>query len=156
MFPVKRPDLFIKLINKLNSNGHYNAIMVGKGPLTLEIKKLASNLPVRFIESTNNIPEILNDCAALIITSTHEGTPNVALEAIACRRPVLALRFSGIDFFEKEDLIYSFNNIDEMKEFIENKLQQIPIQVLEDRRNKLKKFFSKEAALKILKEEILI
>ncbi len=155
MFPVKRPELFINLIKNLNKY-NYKGIMIGQGPLLNKTKKEAENQPIQFIASTNNIPAILSKCSALIITSTNEGTPNVALEAIACRRPVLSLRFSGVDFFEKENLIFTFNSIDEMKKFIVNELPNISKQILEKRRNKLKKYFSKEAASKIIKEQILI
>jgi glycosyltransferase involved in cell wall biosynthesis len=45
---------------------------------------------VEFIGHTEDIPNLLSDAIFLVLTSDNEGCPNTVMEAMACRRAVMA------------------------------------------------------------------
>ena len=51
---------------------------------------------VTFIGNVNEIETVYHNIDVLCLTSEHEGTPNVALEAMACGVPVLATSVGGV------------------------------------------------------------
>jgi glycosyltransferase involved in cell wall biosynthesis len=59
-----------------------------------EIRALADELQLGdrclFIGNQQDIPGFYNACDLTALLSLHEGTPNVALESMACARPVIA------------------------------------------------------------------
>ena len=68
--------------------------MVGEGPLRPELERQAAALGLeagglRFLGAQSAIPALLGQAAALVLTSAQEGTPNVVLEAMVARRPVI-------------------------------------------------------------------
>lgn len=59
------------------------------------VEKLTEDFSVELV-TTSNVPHVLmpdymNACDALLLTSMHEGSPNVVKEALACNLPVVAV-----------------------------------------------------------------
>lgn len=76
-------------------------LVVGEGPLrhTLEATCQAEGLAgrVHFAGWRTDVPEILAASDLLVLPSAWEGMPNVVLEAMASRRPVVASNVEGIE-----------------------------------------------------------
>ena len=75
-------------------------LVIGTGPLLSALDALASELGVsdyvRFIGPRTDVPRLLAACDALVLPSHHEGMPNVVMEAMAARRPVVATDVGGV------------------------------------------------------------
>lgn len=52
---------------------------------------------VFFTGGRRDVPEIVASCEALLVTSAHEGFPNVVLEAMACGTPVASTDYSDVN-----------------------------------------------------------
>jgi glycosyltransferase involved in cell wall biosynthesis len=59
-------------------------------------RRLAGRESIRFIGLRTDVPAILRQCDLLYITSRHEGSPNVVLEAMALGVPVVSTEYSDI------------------------------------------------------------
>lgn len=78
--------------------------IVGAGPERARLEHQAAGAPVRFVGgvSTDEIPALLARAAAVVIPSRElssgrtEGTPAIALEALAAGAPVIASRVGGL------------------------------------------------------------
>jgi glycosyltransferase involved in cell wall biosynthesis len=100
----KRPELFVKLAESLtrqfpNEKLRFN--MSGSGPLrpSLEAAVRESGLPRGTFSFTGDDADIDNtfrQSDMLVLTSAHEGTPNVVLEAMNHGLPVVAMRVGGV------------------------------------------------------------
>lgn len=51
---------------------------------------------VNFVGSRRDVLEIISSCDAVLVTSHHEGFPNIVLEAMACRAPVVSTEYSDV------------------------------------------------------------
>ena len=75
-------------------------LVVGEGPLrrpleaTCQAKGIAGR--VHFAGWRTDVPEILAATDLLVLPSAWEGMPNVVLEAMASRRPVVASDVEGV------------------------------------------------------------
>jgi glycosyltransferase involved in cell wall biosynthesis len=95
LYPVKRVDRFLRIVALLSSRvPELRALVVGDGPEQKALADLARDLgllpgTVEFLGRRNDVPAILVAADALLVTSDHEGFPNVILEAMAAGRPVV-------------------------------------------------------------------
>lgn len=68
--------------------------LCGAGPEESVLRQLCAELTltphVEFLGFQSDIPAMLATAHVLVLSSTHEGTPNVVLEAMASGRPVVA------------------------------------------------------------------
>ena len=75
-------------------------VLVGKGAEQSSLQRLARRLGIAdrvfFAGWRGDVPEILAASDLLVLPSRWEGMPNVVLEAMASRRPVLATRVEGV------------------------------------------------------------
>ena len=75
-------------------------IIVGEGPLRLELNKQARELKVEdvvyFLGFREDIPKILSSLDLFVLSSYLEGLGSSLLDAMACRLPVVATRTGGI------------------------------------------------------------
>ncbi|HVX64332.1 MAG TPA: glycosyltransferase [Pirellulales bacterium] len=75
-------------------------LLVGAGPQREELERLVQqrglSQRVRFAGWRADIPSILRASALLVLPSLWEGMPNVLLEAMACRLPVVATNVEGV------------------------------------------------------------
>ena len=93
----KRFDRFLGVLRLVQeqSVAPVRARIVGDGPLRPELEKAAHRLALRpeTVEFCGRVVDMLQVYRAadvLLLTSDHEGSPNVVLEAMACGLPVIA------------------------------------------------------------------
>ncbi|MDD4857168.1 MAG: glycosyltransferase, partial [Candidatus Krumholzibacteria bacterium] len=98
---VKGLDLLIEAFGKLEAGGRELHI-IGDGPergrLAALARRLGGERPVRFHGRVEHrlMGTWFNACELFCLPSLAEGTPNVVLEALACRTPVVAADTGGI------------------------------------------------------------
>ncbi|MCM3874271.1 MAG: glycosyltransferase [Pyrinomonadaceae bacterium] len=99
----KRPHLFLRAVSRAIAQspvGHVTAIVAGDGPMRRDLESHAKSLgltgQVDFIGSQGDMASVYKEADLLVMTSKHEGTPNVLLEAMASGLPVVATRVGGI------------------------------------------------------------
>ena len=95
LISVKRLDLFIKALYLARKNEPgLRGMIVGDGPERESLQHLAAKLDLSspaltFLGQQDSIPQMLSQAAFLVLTSDREGFPNVLLEAMAARLPVI-------------------------------------------------------------------
>ncbi|QQS42009.1 MAG: glycosyltransferase [Acidobacteriota bacterium] len=100
----KRPEVFIELANRMNAKLPAMDLkfrIVGDGPLRGKLEAHCADLglseeKVRFEGERPNISEVYSSSDILVLPSSHEGTPNVLLEAMAFGVPVVATSVGGV------------------------------------------------------------
>jgi len=100
----KRPELFIELASRLRQSmpdAKLNFQIVGDGSLRPTLERLASNLgmnngEISFLGVQRAMADIYRQTDVLVLTSEHEGTPNVILEAMTYGVPVVATKVGGV------------------------------------------------------------
>jgi len=77
----------------------YRLLIAGDGPLRADLDDLASafrlNPMVRFLGHRDDVPSLLAAADLLVLPSYYEGLPNVVLEAMRFRKPVVATSAPG-------------------------------------------------------------
>jgi glycosyltransferase involved in cell wall biosynthesis len=92
---AKRFDRFLRAIALARSRGApVRGVLAGDGPEGASLEQLARELGllpdgVSFVGRRGDIPALLGGSHALLLTSEHEGFPNVVLEAMAAALPVI-------------------------------------------------------------------
>jgi glycosyltransferase involved in cell wall biosynthesis len=75
-------------------------VFVGEGPLRQRLEMACQDTGiagrVHFLGWRPNVAEILAASSLLVLPSAWEGMPNVVLEAMASRRPVVAAQAEGV------------------------------------------------------------
>ncbi len=75
-------------------------LIVGSGPLELELKKLAEQLKIAeqvvWAGFRKDIPAVMNTLELFVLTSEREGLGQVLLEAMAAGKPIVATNVSAI------------------------------------------------------------
>ncbi|HEU4584762.1 MAG TPA: glycosyltransferase [Gemmatimonadaceae bacterium] len=96
LLPVKRFDRFIRAIALARARGaRVSGVIAGDGPLRAELEALPATLglppdAVIFTGRLTNLPALLERVHAFVLSSEHEGFPNVLIEAMAARLPTIA------------------------------------------------------------------
>ena len=93
----------IDLINALDLLQHVRpalkTLIVGAGPLRAELEETVTayelNDKVRFLGHRDDVPQLLAAADMLILPSFYEGLPNIVLEAMCFRKPVVATAAPG-------------------------------------------------------------
>jgi glycosyltransferase involved in cell wall biosynthesis len=92
---AKRLDRFLQAIAHARDGvSRLRALIVGEGPERSALERQAHALgllpgTVTFLGLRDDLPQLLHSAHALVLTSDHEGFPNVVLEAMAARLPVV-------------------------------------------------------------------
>ncbi|HPF40770.1 MAG TPA: glycosyltransferase [Phycisphaerae bacterium] len=96
MDPVKNVDTLIEAVVRVNQRRGVQLALVGDGPDRRRIQTLVDNCAaspcVSFVGWSDNVAGWLKSADALVFPSRTEGCPNVVLEAMAARCPVIASR----------------------------------------------------------------
>lgn len=100
----KRPELFVALAVRLLRNFphlHLSFQVAGDGPLRTRLESLATKAGLSsnvfsFLGVQTEMSSVYRQSDILVLTSEHEGTPNVVLEAMVHGIPVVATRVGGV------------------------------------------------------------
>jgi glycosyltransferase involved in cell wall biosynthesis len=96
LVPAKRLDRFLRALARARrEEGLLRGLIVGDGPERARLEALAGGLGllpdgVRFLGACADVPRVLAGADMLVLTSQHEGFPNVLLEGMAARLPIIA------------------------------------------------------------------
>ncbi len=92
--PIKNLEVFIDCVSRLQPRMPLRAVLIGEGPARARWERLSTTMGlervVRFIGWSDNVPGWIKSADALMFPSRTEGAPNLVLEALACRCPVIA------------------------------------------------------------------
>jgi len=94
LVPVKRVDVFVKALARARRDWpSMTGVVIGEGPCRADAENLAETLALGdglvFAGSRDDVPALLCRSDALVLSSATEGFPNVVLEAMAARLPVV-------------------------------------------------------------------
>jgi glycosyltransferase involved in cell wall biosynthesis len=95
MHSEKRFDRYLEaLALARRSSPAVRGVIVGDGPLWDDLRRRAGELGllpdgVMFLGRRNDVPALLGRADMLVLSSSHEGCPNVVMEAMAAGRPVV-------------------------------------------------------------------
>lgn len=97
----KRPDLFVETIRRVRLvKPDCRAAIAGVGPLEGEVRRQIASLrldhAITLLGQRRDVNAILAAADVVLLTSDHEGTPNVLLEALALGRAVVATDAGGV------------------------------------------------------------
>lgn len=91
-------DILIEALS-LTSNRHIHLTILGEGPLMTELESLVQTKGligrVHFLGFQTNPYSYIAQADAFVLSSRHEGFPNVVIEALALQTPVVALPSPG-------------------------------------------------------------
>jgi sugar transferase (PEP-CTERM/EpsH1 system associated) len=97
--------------------------IVGDGPnraaLQTQINTRNLSAHVSLLGNSNNVPAILNQADVFVLSSRYEAMPMTALEAMACKLPVIAPDVGGVSFILKNKangLLVEANSTQKMAE----------------------------------------
>jgi glycosyltransferase involved in cell wall biosynthesis len=99
---AKRFDRALRVFARLNAEVDPDArlVLAGDGPERPALEALARQMDlegkVTFTGVLTDVRPLLRDTDCLLLSSDHEGTPNVVLEAMASARPIVATAVGGV------------------------------------------------------------
>ena len=119
---AKRLDRFVRALAQARREvPELTGVIVGDGPERTALEGLAKSLgldeSLTFVGRSDAVPDLLRRADMLVLSSDHEGFPNVVLEAMAARLPVVATPAGDVPRLvehEKTGYVVPFDDIDAM------------------------------------------
>jgi glycosyltransferase involved in cell wall biosynthesis len=121
LFKIKRHDILLRAFsNAFEQNHNVNLQIGGDGPLKNRLIRLSEKLGVSkrviFLGGLNNDEVIwsLQNCNVFVSSSSYETFGVALIEALACGKPVVAVKSGGPEFIVNKDngLLVPSENID--------------------------------------------
>lgn len=125
--PRKGIDIMLKTVERIK-NQRVKLLLVGEGPKKKEyiklVKKLKIEKQVNFLGWRKDIPSILNSADVLFLPSRGEGLPGIVMEAMACKKAIIASDIPCLPDLVKEGKCGFLCNLNDINQFTEviNKL----------------------------------
>lgn len=152
--PIKRIDLFLHIAANLIKN-HSNGMdlqfhIIGDGKQRLELEALMNQLEicqyVTFHGHRQDIPSCIKSLDCILMCSDHEGTPMIALEAMALGTPMVVHAVGGLKeiFADYPDLLVQNQVPAEYVDSIAKLLINLPKSVELN-----KNYFARDNAIKV-------
>ncbi|MDP2175767.1 MAG: glycosyltransferase [Bacteroidota bacterium] len=92
----KKPDVFLKVVEKMQSNTDYHFVMAGQGEMLPEMLPLMNRLNnLTYIGSTTKPESVLPMFDIAVFPSKYEGYPLVGIEAAFVGLPIIASNIVG-------------------------------------------------------------
>ena len=118
----KNPELFIEILNELNTNGkNYGAIIAGSGrkseKIALLIEKYNLSKNVKMLGFVENVNEIFSALDIFVLPSRNEGLGTVLLEASLAKAALVAADVGGISEVVIENKTGRLIESTQLKEF---------------------------------------
>ena len=119
----KRLDLFLEALALAGREvGELKGIVIGDGPEKTNLEAMAADIgllpeSVSFLGLRNDVPPLLRQADMLILTSDHEGSPNVLLEAMAAGVPVVTTPAGDADVIVQDGVtgyVVAHNDVEEL------------------------------------------
>ncbi len=99
LHPQKGIDLLQRQVDRLAPvDTNRRLLLVGDGPLRAELERWTASIGddrVKLLPWQTDVAALIRAARLLILPSRYEGMPNVVLEAMASRRPVVSSRVQG-------------------------------------------------------------
>jgi glycosyltransferase involved in cell wall biosynthesis len=127
MVPEKHLDRFlIALARAREEVSELRGVLVGDGPLRPAMEALANDLGLRpdgvqFMGRRDDVPAILGQADMFLMTSENEGFPNVLLEAMAARLPVITTPAGDAGTIVRDTVtgyVVPFDDVEKMAELM--------------------------------------
>jgi glycosyltransferase involved in cell wall biosynthesis len=105
----KRLDRFVRAVAALRRQRvAIRGVIAGDGPDRLPLERLARGLAgpdaIRFLGRRDDLPALLSRADFAVLTSDHEGFPNVLLEAMAASLPVISTPAGDAGVLVRDDI----------------------------------------------------
>ena len=114
--PIKQPEVFIQLANRLSSMPEVSFTMVGRTDnydwLQTEAEK--AGIDVKGEVSNHQVNEMLSRCHILVNTSKQEGFSNTFIQAWMRMVPVVSLQVDPDNVLEKESIGFCSGSFDQL------------------------------------------
>jgi glycosyltransferase involved in cell wall biosynthesis len=153
LIPAKRFDRFITaLASARQKTSAISGILIGDGPEMANLQAFArqkglTNENIIFMGQRDDIPALLRHADIFMLTSDHEGFPNVLLEAMAARLPVITTPAGDANTVVQDGLTGYVVPYDDMVELVECFLRlahsaQLRYQLGQEGRTRVEQFFA--------------
>jgi N-acetyl-alpha-D-glucosaminyl L-malate synthase BshA len=128
---VKRVEDVVRIFHKVTQQVPSKLLMVGDGPERRNAEELARELgitdSIRFLGKQDAIEEILSIADLFLMPSGSESFGLAALEAMACKVPVVSSNTGGLPELNKEGFIGFLSDVGDIDDMAKNS-----IYILED------------------------
>jgi len=138
--PVKRTLDVVKVFAQVHKKVDAKLLLIGEGPDTSLVRQMVSELglthAVRFMGKQDDVACVYSLADALLLTSEKESFGLVALEAMACGKPVVATQTGGIPEVVEDGITGFLKPIGDISGMAEKVLELFTNQALYDRFSK--------------------
>jgi glycosyltransferase involved in cell wall biosynthesis len=121
--PEKDWPAFLEIARNFSDPACHAFVVVGSGELEAYLRKIVKDkslLNVYFLGQRQDVPSILKEADAFLLTSRFEAFGNVVLEAMASGCPVISTRTSGSEFMIQHESNGLLVEIGDVAGFVHN------------------------------------